>query len=756
MAAADAGPTGPVHAPSGPLEPVFPQLAGYRVLSVIGSGGMGVVYRAEQPPPLARTVAVKVLRIGLDTPHLAARFDAERQALAVLDHPGIAKVLDAGATADGRPFFVMELVEGVPIDAFCDEKRLDARQRLSLFAEVCRAVHHAHQKGVIHRDLKPSNVLVDAVEGRPRARVIDFGVAKVARAAGDATALTQHGVVLGTPAYMSPEQAAGSDDIDTTTDVYSLGVLLYHLLVGRLPFEPGPHAKDPLRPSTRVGTLGAEATTIAERRGTDARTLRRQLAGDLDWITLKAMEHGRARRYASASELAADVDRYLAKEPILARPPSAAYRVRKLVARHRALVAAGALAVLALVAGTTAATIGFVRARRAEAEAVRQRRAAEAETAKAAAVTDFLKDVLAAADPRRAGRDAKVVDVLSASASAVDRAYASQPEIEGAVRDTLAGTWRSLGELPRAEEQARRAVEVRAKALGPDHRDTLASQGTLMAVLQAQGRYPEAQEIGRRTLDAQRRVLGPDHADVTTTLNDLGIVLFQSGQGREAEALMREAVETRRRTMGPDDRRTLGATSNLAGLLSGLDRPAEAEPLLAAVLDSQQRTLGAEHANTNFTRKTLAGVLHDLGRLDDAERHFRDALAASRRISGPDHIDTLITENDLAVLLLDRRRAEEAAALAGHAAAGAAKVLPPGHWFTAAFRRNHGRALTAVGRYAEAEAELQAALEALRASRGETHRETLSTARRLAELYDAWKRPDRAAAVRARYPDPRP
>src|SRR5262245_31656535 len=341
----------------------------YKLMEQIGEGGYGLVFVAEQQQPVRRRVALKVLKPGMDTRQVVARFEAERQALALLDHPNIARVLDGGATASGRPYFVMELVKGTPITQFCDDNGLTPRERLELFIPLCQAVQHAHQKGVIHRDIKPSNVLVASHDGVPVVKIIDFGVAKaVGQQLTERTLYTQLTQLIGTPLYMSPEQAGQSAlDVDTRSDIYSLGVLLYELLTGTTPFDKERlqeadydeirriiREEEPAKPSTRISTLGQAATTVSTQRQSDPKQLSRLCRGELDWMVMKALEKDRNRRYEAASAFAADVQRYLADEPVLACPPSAAYRLRKFMRRNKRTVTAAA-AMLALVLAGTAA-----------------------------------------------------------------------------------------------------------------------------------------------------------------------------------------------------------------------------------------------------------------------------------------------------------------------------------------------------------------------------------------------------------------
>jgi serine/threonine protein kinase len=399
--ASDAGGNGSAHsARRRDPESIGP----YRVLERVGEGGMGTVYRAEQREPVRRIVAVKVVRPGLDTAEVLARFDAERQALALMNHPNVARVLDAGATDVGLPYFAMEYVSGVPLTRYCDESRLTVRQRLELFLEVCQAVQHAHQKGIIHRDLKPSNILVSQSDGGPVPKIIDFGIAKAtSQALTEHTLCTRSGAMIGTPEYMSPEQAStGGVDVDTRSDIYSLGVILYELLTGSLPLDGGSLRRagaeemvrmiretEPVRPSTRVGGSAPDEPAAAQR-GCETRALRRQLSGDLDWIVMKCLEKSRARRYEAVTGLALDVRRHLDSEPVRARPPSTLYRLGKFARRHKGAAAAGAAAVLALLVGLAGASAGMLRARQARDNALAAQRQADAARLEADSAYRFL------------------------------------------------------------------------------------------------------------------------------------------------------------------------------------------------------------------------------------------------------------------------------------------------------------------------------------------------------------------------------
>lgn len=439
----------------------------YKLLQEIGEGGFGVVYMAEQQKPVVRKVALKIIKLGMDTRQVIARFEAERQALALMDHPNIARVLDGGATESGRPYFVMELVRGLPLTEYCDKNDLTPRERMELFEHVCHAVHHAHQKGVIHRDLKPSNVLVTLHDGRPVPKVIDFGVAKAMHMRlTDKTLFTRYEQFIGTPTYMSPEQASLSAlDVDTRTDIYSLGVLLYELLTGTTPFDTTTFSGGgliemqrvireelPPRPSLRISTSGT--ADVARHRGSDVRGLSRVIRGDLDWIVMKALEKDRSRRYASASEFAEDIRRHLEHEPVIAGPPRTSYRVRKFLARNRAATATVVLVALALISGSITTWLQKVQADRHAVSATEQ-----AEHAMVA--LDFVLSVLSLTNPAIALEpDISVRDLLAHAADEASEVFKDQPWAEVRVRSSIGQAYAALGQLDLAEPQLRRVVEL--------------------------------------------------------------------------------------------------------------------------------------------------------------------------------------------------------------------------------------------------------------------------------------------------------
>ena len=680
----------------------------YRLLQLLGEGGMGEVWLAEQTEPMRRRVALKVIKSGMDSKQVIARFEAERQALAMMDHRSIARVFDAGTTPQGRPYFAMEYIQGVPITEHCDRLKLSNRERLELFAQVCEGVQHAHQKAVIHRDLKPSNVLVTVQDGRAVPKIIDFGVAKaISLRLTEKTMFTELGALIGTPEYMSPEQAQTTgQDVDTRTDVYSLGVLLYELLVGALPFDSQElrskgfagivqtlREDEPPRPSARLSTLGARSTDSARKRSVDLRTLRSQLRGDLDWIAMKAIEKDRSRRYDSPTDLAADIRRHLNNEPVLAGAPTAAYRARKFVRRHRVGVGVAGL----LVAGLAVFAVAMgVQARRIAAErdrADREREAAEKVSAFLANMLSTVKpkDLGAAlwknlhdsvgqtrrqADASQATVDAAIASldgaldgvsatgvaltlldeqILARAGQTIERDLAKEPRIAGRLEYTLGDTYRKLGLQDQAALHAGRALEIRKASQGPEARDTLDAQNSLAAVYLGQGRYPEAEKLFTETLEVQRRVMGPEDKDTLTSMTNLAAAMFQQGRYAEAEAQWKEALELQKRVLGEDDRTTVKTLGNLAAVTLVQGRSEEAVVLLEKAVAARRRVLGPEDPETLASMGNLASVYGNVGRQADSERIFQETYDIERRVLGPSHPYTLATMSNLGIVHLNQR-----------------------------------------------------------------------------------------------------
>ena len=648
------------------------QIGPYKLREQIGEGGMGVVYVAQQSKPVRRKVALKIIKPGMASREVVARFEAERQALAMMDHPNIARVFDGGATDSGQPYFVMELVQGLPITEYCDQQRLSTEERLKLFDTVCKAVQHAHQRGVIHRDLKPSNIIVAEIDGAAVPKVIDFGVAKaMGQTLTDETVYTQFSQMVGTPLYMSPEQTGlGVVDIDTRSDVYSLGVLLYELLTGNTPFDTETlkqagfdemrrmiREDEPQRPSDRISTLAAELlSTVSDQRKCDPRRLGQSLRGELDWIVMKALDKDRTRRYESASAFAADVQRYLDNEPVEAGPPSVTYRFRKFARRNAAVmmtVAIVALALLLGIAGTSwqawRATAERDEKQAALAIAQNERTTAEQKAAEAEAIADFLvKDLLGSVDPRKAqGRKVTVDEVLANAEAKIETAFKDEPLIEAAVRHTLANVLCHLGRYADARTHAVRARELRIAHLGAEHTDTLKSTTALAIALRDQGDLGEARKLYEKVLETSQRIYGPDHELTLGAQSDLALVLQEQGELEQSRQLNRQVLDARQRIQGPDHEDTLVSMQNLAVVLSKQRKSDEARRLYEQVLETMQRKFGPDHPYTCGVMGNLATELREQGEFDRARGLYEQALDIQRRILGPDHPETLDTMHNL-------------------------------------------------------------------------------------------------------------
>ncbi|MGC2611728.1 MAG: serine/threonine-protein kinase [Candidatus Sulfotelmatobacter sp.] len=655
----------------------------YRLLKKLGEGGMGQVWLAEQTAPVRRQVALKLIRAGMCDDTMLHRFQSEGQALAIMDHPSIAKVFDAGATPDAQPYFVMEYVPGRPITDYCDQKKLNIPERLELFIKVCEGVQHAHQKSIMHRDLKPANVLVVEVDGKPMPRIIDFGLAKAAipYGFGECT-VTLAGAPLGTPAYMSPEQAdPGVRDVDTRTDVYSLGVLLYELLTGTLPFDPEDWENKPLdyvlrqvrekdapRPSIQFrkksSTHPRAATAAADVRGSDSRRLASLLRGDLDWITMKALEKDRARRYGTASELAADLSRHLNNEPVLAGPATTSYQIQKYAVRHRIAlgIATGLLVVLT----------GFV-----VTQAIALRRITR-ERDRAARITDFMTGIFKVSKPSEArGNTVTAREILNNASVNIDTGLTKDPELQAQMMSVMGDVYYNLGLYSRAQGLQQKAVEIRRRIFGPESPETLKAMSALAVTLRKQGHLTDAEALQRQTLDVQRRVLGLEDPDTLSSMYSLGRILWGRGLYPEAEKLDRETLEIRRRVLGPEHPDTLASISNLAADLRNEHRHPEAQKLFRETFDTRLRVLGPEHPDTLTSMSDLANILTDDGQYAEAEKLHREALDIRRRVLGPEHPDTLLSMNNLADTLVRMREYPEAEQLVKQAFDIQRRVLGP-------------------------------------------------------------------------------
>ncbi len=702
------------------VEPTGTRVGRYKLLQQIGEGGFGVVYMAEQVEPVQRKVALKLIKAGMDTREVIARFEAERQALALMDHPNIAKVLDAGATEAGRPYFVMELVNGIPITHYCDQARLATVERLHLFMKVCHAVQHAHQKGIIHRDLKPSNVLVTLHDAEPVPKIIDFGVAKaLGQKLTERTLYTAFQHMVGTPAYMSPEQAELSGlDVDTRSDIYSLGVLLYELLTGVTPFDKAMLSKaaldeirrliretEPPKPSTRLQTLRERLPEIAERRHTHPAALTRLVRGDLDRIVMKCLEKDRRRRYETANTLALDVEHHLNHEPVTAAASSQLYRAGKFVRRHKAGLATATALFCLLLAGVVASIWQAVRATRAEKRAL-------AEAAKSAQVAQFLKDMLEGVGPSVAlGRDTTLLkEILNRTSDRLDKELRDQPGVEAELQNTLGGVYWALGEYAKAETALREVLAARRKLFGDEHREVAAALNDLGVTLEYQLKLPEAEATQRQALAMRRKVLREPHVDVAESFLTLASVLWREAKLTEAEARNREAVAMYQKLLGNQNELTAKSLNNLATVLADEGKLAEAEAVHRQALAAYRAVLPSEHPLVATSLNNLAFVLRSQGKAPEAQAMFRQVLAMLTKLLGNEHPDLATVRDNLAAVLDDQGKLAEAEVVQTEALDLRRKLA--GNQPAAVARSATGLAniLQHQGRSAEAEAFYQEAL----------------------------------------------
>jgi serine/threonine protein kinase/tetratricopeptide (TPR) repeat protein len=756
----------------------------YKLMEQIGEGGMGLVFVAEQQEPIRRKVALKLIKPGMDTRQVIARFEAERQALAIMDHANIAKVLDGGATVSGRPYFVMDLVKGLPITEFCDQGQLTARERLELFASVCQAVQHAHQKGIIHRDIKPSNVLVTVQDGAPLVKVIDFGIAKaLGQQLTDKTVFTGFAQMIGTPLYMSPEQAALSNaDVDTRSDIYSLGVLLYEVLTGTTPFgkerfkEVGYdemrriiREEEPPRPSTRISTLGKAATTVSTQRKSDPKRLSQLLHGELDWIVMKALEKDRNRRYETVSAFAADVQRYLADEPVLACPPSAIYRLRKFLRRKRSPVLAVAVVLLALVGGIVGLMIGLLQAEAAWQAEANQRGIAEVNAGKAHAAVDaekaarltaenrlkqiekannILASIFQNLDPRQAEKEqglrrdlGRLVDDAAKllHAEAIDN-----PLVVARLQYLLGTSQVNMGHYQRGIPLLRESWQTRHTHLGPDHLDTLTSlHGLAWAYLRV-GQTDKAVPLFERTLAKRQASLGPDHAQTLVSLNDLALAYQDCGLIDKALPMLKQVFEKEKALLGPDDPKTLTAMSNLAFAYSADGRQNIAVELMEQALEQQMAARGPDHADTIAFMNNLGQAYQSVGRLNRALPLLEQAFEKAKTVLGPEHPDTLTSQHNLARAYKGAGRLDKAVPLFEETVAKLKKQLGPDHPDTLESMLGLAKAYHAAKQPDKAMQLFLQTLQESETKHGSAHPATLNCKQGLADAYKAAGRLDKA------------
>ncbi len=752
----------------------------YTLEEMIAEGGMGEVWLANQTEPVKRKVALKLIKPGMDSRAVLQRFEQERQALAMMDHPNIARVLDGGMTPAGQPFFVMELVSGVPLTMFCDEAMLTPGERLELFVPICHAVQHAHQKGIVHRDLKPANILVTTFDGRPVPKVIDFGVAKAtAGKITDESMSTQFGSIIGTLEYMSPEQAGFSGvDIDTRADIYSLGVILYELLTGLRPIDAKRLKKaaitemiriireeEPSKPSTRL-SADDSLPSLAALRQTEPRKLMGMLRGDLDWVVMKCLEKERERRYETASGLARDIERYLEGNTVEARPPSASYRLRKFAWKHAAALATAAGFALLLALATAVSTWQAFRAIKAEARAkteagnatsearrallaeeqaradrdraVNAQRQARAEADKARAINDFLtNDLLTQAEPSNNAVEDRVtlLDVLDRAAPKVGGRFAGKPAVEAAVRQALAESFHGLASWEKAEREFRATLDL-ARRPDADPASLYQAQVRLAHVLRHRGRVDdETLELARSGAEGLMRLLGPDDPETLTARDSLAAAYMAAGRPADAIPVFEAAFKLAEARRGPGHPTTLTLRSNLLAAYQDAGRTAESIPLLETAAKQNESALGPNNPATLAARNNLATAYRAAGRTAEAIAINEALVKNVQSVLGPNHPNTLIVRSNLAGAYRAAGRTSDAIALDETVVKQMESSLGSDNPITLNNRGYLAVAFGEAGRTAEAIALLEATLNSMNAKLGPKHPSTLTVRSNLAAAY---------------------
>ena len=763
----------------------------YKLLEQIGEGGMGSVWVATQSKPIKRKVAIKLIKPGMDSRQVLGRFEAERQALAMMDHPNIARVLDGGVTEQGHPYFAMDYVKGVPLTEYCDNAKLSLKERLELFVPICQAVQHAHQKGIIHRDLKPSNILICLYDGKPVPKVIDFGLAKAMHhSLTEQSIYTAHGMMVGTPLYMSPEQAEHNNlDIDTRTDIYALGVILYELLTGTTPLEKAKMKRaaydevlrlikevEPPKPSTRLS--GSESLpSVAAQRGIEPTQLTRVITGDLDWVVMKALEKERGRRYETANGLAEDIRRHLADEPVSASPPSTSYRMKKFIRRNRAgVIAASAIAITLLlgVMGTTGGMLwalaerrDAVAAREAETEAKQQAitnaalakdeaaRAtdAEAKTAEtlkqvaterdakelalreAEQLSEFLTNVFQSPDPTKDGREIKVVELLDNAANKLETDLADQPKQRAMLQATLAKTYHALGLYDRAIHLQEKVLAFRQQLFGLEQASTRGAMARLASYNTFAGRWRDGLALREELVALCQKHLGPDHPETAGMMNNLANSYYKVGRTDEALKLREEVAEILTRTLGSEHPRTVGAFHNLGISISVAGRHDEALQLLNDVVAFRTENLGSKHPLTIGTIQSVANTHKRARRYLEAIRLYEEILKLRREVLGPEHPETVGALHDLAKAYAVIGRKDRALKLREEVVEMWTTSIGTDNQRTAGARYDLGLSYAATGRYEEALKIFNDVVRFFRENSGPAHRDTRNAMKSLARCY---------------------
>ncbi len=707
-----------------PLAMLGQMIGPYKILRELGQGGMGTVFLAERADEeFQKRVALKLVKRGMDTDDILARFRHERQILASLDHPHIARLLDGGTTTDGLPYFVMEHIEGQPIDKYCAAHKLTTEQRLQLFRTVCDAVHYAHQNLVVHRDLKPSNILVTpASEGNPgTVKLLDFGIAKILNPDmfPDTVLPTRTWDRPMTPAYASPEQVRGQQ-ITTASDVYSLGVILYELLTGQRPYEVkgiAPHEiaqivceTEPVRPSTAVirSVTTKEDSGVNKTAGTDADRLRRRLQGDLDNIVLMALRKEPARRYASVEQFSEDIRRHLAGLPVIAREDTFGYRAEKFIKRNQVAVAAAGVFALLLVAFVVTLLLQSQRVRR-------ERDLAQAERDKAAQVSRFLVELFKVNDPSEAkGNQITARELLDKGAERIKLELQAQPALQANLMHTMGDAYRSLGLFDRALPLLENALQTRQRLYGNENVETAETLQNLALLRMEHGDFAEAEPLARAALDARRKLYGDNHKAIASSLNNLGYLFYLKREYQTAEPLFRQAIEMQRGLLGDEDAELASYQSNLGTLLQETRRTDEAEPLLRQALNTSRKLLGEAHPTSVSNLNNLAVLLLNKQDLAGAEQAFRELVAAGRKLYGEENHHVGLYLANLGYVLTQRGNNAEAETILRRALEIRSKVFPADNPEVGHSAILLGRLLTTQGKFQEAEPLLRRAVETFR------------------------------------------